>query len=169
MDAVLDKPLQHKGRLVSNMSDATKHEHQKNIIFALIGVFLDDLQFVPAFGSRLIDGCIVIYSSGMIFQPVSSTKRWHSFRCMGMSDWCSASACRRTLGINNKLGFQCINLSFQNILRGRFLYIRDIQFSRCIGDTPSISYLRLDGVARMPLGRGRAWLTIDGDNRICLT
>lgn len=59
-DAVLNKPLYHKGRFVSDTPDAVKHEHQQNIELALLGPFLDDLELIAVFGPYLVAGHAVL-------------------------------------------------------------------------------------------------------------
>ena len=59
-DAVLNKPLYHKGRFVSDTPDAVKHEHQQNIELALLGKLLDGLNLVPIFGPYLVAGHAVL-------------------------------------------------------------------------------------------------------------
>ena len=53
LDAVLHKPLHHKGRLVIFAAQAVKHEHKQDVKCALQGQLLDFLHSVPVFGRNL--------------------------------------------------------------------------------------------------------------------
>ena len=53
LDTLLHKPFQHEGRLLCPPAKAVKHEYQKDIEFAFLGILLDELDLITVIGTDL--------------------------------------------------------------------------------------------------------------------
>ncbi len=53
LNTVVDEPLDYERCFFGSSADAVEHEHQQNIKFALLGIFLDELYLVTVIGADL--------------------------------------------------------------------------------------------------------------------